>query len=472
MPTASLTLDLLALLLATGVVAVRIVRYRRLRVDHVVLFCVGHAYYLSLSSLMIATGAMPDTYSFVYTYFQDVTDQRRLAASAWSLLVLVAFLSGAWLGAGARRSRAVRQDKTAAVSPRTFVAPAMALTAAMLTIFTAVAAQNRALVISGYRSLDASDVQGQGGRGLLSAVASATILSALFMLHVAATSGRRSVAPGVKWLAGVAIALPSIILLLAGGRLYAATCLVAVIVWYSHVRQPISRSIIIGAGLAAFVALTALGSVRTGSLPDAETVGFYATSESVLTSITQGRFLSSDREVLQPLRLPKYLASDVSNAVPRLLLPGKEALRLDPEDDGFQVTSPLGSDAHPGLELHQLRAGRQRCRLCHTRLLAVAPEAVRARPDPDDLERHVCRALRLAGLLDVPRPVQHQRRSMDVGERHRPARAVLPHRSRRPPENGVSSTPASLTASHSRATASSRTRSCSINVRRFATSVV
>ena len=163
------------------------------------------------------------------------------------------------------------------------------------------------------------------------------------MLHVTLPNTSRVLARRAIAVAVVAIVIPSAVLLLAGGRMYVATCLVAAIVWYSHARAPISRMLIVAVGLGGFVALTFLGSLRTGELPDRETVGFYATSESVLTSISQGNFLSSPREVFMPLRIPKYLASDLSNAVPRIILPTKDSLRLDPEDEGFLVTSALGA---------------------------------------------------------------------------------------------------------------------------------
>jgi hypothetical protein len=341
--TASLTIDFIALAIALAVPALRLVRYRRIRVDHVIVFCLGHAYYMSLSSIMLHTTALNNTYWFVYRYFADVSDSRRFWTSVWSLLVLLAFVAGAKAAETARRAPDVASRHEDPAHQRGLVVPSIALTLAALGLFALITVRYRAVVLEGYRSLDPENIQNQSGRGVLSASASAVVLSAVFMLHVTLRTGASRLKRPVWIVAALAIALPSAVLLLAGGRMYVATSCIALVVWFTHVRGPISRWLLVGAGAVGFALLTALGSVRTGELPSGETLGFYATSESVLTSISQGNFLSSEREVFLPARLPKYLASDISNIVPRAVLPGKDALRLDPEDEGFTVTSALGA---------------------------------------------------------------------------------------------------------------------------------
>jgi hypothetical protein len=345
MRAASLIVDLVSLLLAVSVVIRRLAKYSALRIDHVILFALAHAYYFSMSSLMRQLKVFNDTYWFVYRYFVNVTESRQLASSVWSLLFLVAFLTGAHVAEQRRRvavDDSSLEDGTPPRQPALFE-PATLLTALSLAFFMLMAVRFRGVITQGYRSLDPASIQNELGRGVLSATATGTMLCALFGVHVTMRrSDRRH--QRLAWAFGaVAIAVPSLTLLLAGGRIYVATSVVAILVWFTQVVRPVKRSFILGAGVCSFVALTALGSIRTGELPDRETLGFFATSESVLTSISQATFLSSEREIFLPARAPQYLASDITNILPRAIVPNKESLRLDPEDDGFSIGSALGA---------------------------------------------------------------------------------------------------------------------------------
>lgn len=344
MRSASIIVDTVALLLAVSVVARRLITYRALRVDHVILFALGHAYYLSVSSLMRQLRVLDDTYWFVYRYFTNVTEERQLATSVWSLLLLLSFLAGAHLAEQRARRRTIGapEVRLAREQPSLFE-PAMLLVGLSLVFFALTAVRYRAVIVQGYRTLDPGAIQNEIGRGILSATATGTILCALFAVHVTMRRSNRRHRRWALTLAAVAVALPSLMLLLAGGRLYVATSIVAMIVWFTQVVRPIKRSLILGAGVGAFAMLTVLGSARTGELPDRDSLGFFATSESVLTSISQATFLSSEREIFLPARAPRYLASDITNVLPRAIVPNKESFRLDPEDDGFSVSSALGA---------------------------------------------------------------------------------------------------------------------------------
>lgn len=340
MNAAALSLDLMALGLALAVVARRVALYRRLRIDHVLLFSVGHAYYFSLAGIMAKLNILSGTYGFVYGYFDRVTPERQVWVSLWGLLLLMAFLLGS---AAYRRPLVVEPQPVRSPSAQALVAPAVTMLVAALGGFVLTAVLYRSVILEGYRSLDPQLIQEQTGRGVLSAAASATILSALFLLDVVRRATGRVKSPGIVLLVVFSMFVPSATLLLAGGRMYVATLLVALLVWRTHVRRPVQRKVLIAGALFGFVALTSLGSLRTGAVPDRNTVGFYATSESVLDGISKGRFLTSKREIFLPLRVPKYLLSDLTNIVPRAVLPGKDDLRFDPEDDGFLNVSSLGA---------------------------------------------------------------------------------------------------------------------------------
>ena len=120
------------------------------------------------------------------------------------------------------------------------------------------------------------------------------------------------------------------------------TLLVIVVVWVSNFRRPIRRSVCMAAAVALVIGLAVLGSVRVRETPSVRTIGYYASAESVLTAWSRDLYLTSPRPVLAPAAVPKYLASDLVNVVPRALLPAKDSFRLVPEDEGYTVSSALG----------------------------------------------------------------------------------------------------------------------------------
>lgn len=339
MLNASLLLDLVALLLASSLVVTQIWGRDRVVVGHEILFCVGHAYYLTFGSIMATLRPLDSVYWFVYSNWNWVSPERRVATSLWSLGLLLAFLAGSRLG----RSRPLAPHGGDRPVAGNDVAAALLVAGAVFVAFAGLALFYRSLIIEGYGSLDPAQIQGQVGRGVLSAGATAAVLSVVHLLNVSARAHGDRTRPMVYAMSGLAIVVPSLVLLRAGGRMYVATSLVALLVWMSHARRPVRTKALATAGLLGFGALTLLGALRVGESPNAETLAFYSTSESVLTGIGQANFLASDADVFAPLRAPKYLLGDLSNAVPRVLVPNKDDLRFDPLDDGFITTSPLGA---------------------------------------------------------------------------------------------------------------------------------
>jgi hypothetical protein len=131
-------------------------------------------------------------------------------------------------------------------------------------------------------------------------------------------------------------------LLLAGGRLYITTVALSGLVWVGISVRPLRRTTIVAGGVVAFTFLTAYGAVRTGDTPDAADMQLFATTEAVQGAIALFNTLEDNSEQFQPVRLPVLLASDMVNVVPRFALPGKDDIRITPEEIGFELDNPLG----------------------------------------------------------------------------------------------------------------------------------
>lgn len=343
MLTASALLDVTAALVAVAVLGRRVWFYRRIRVDHVLLFTIGHLYYLSLGSLAVHVEWQQRLYRAIYLFFDQVPDTRRVLASAWSLGLLVVFLCGSRLASTRRTSTDVRRVVIGPMAARRR-APALAAVIVSLGMALGVGAVFRATILAGYSGLDAAAIQNQSGRGVLSASAVLVGACALHYRHVVFASGERGVYLA-RLVAVGAVAIPSLLLLVGGGRLYVATFLIAYLVWSTHTQRSMQRRTIAVGALLGFVALTGLGAARIGEAPTLEAAGFYASSESVLTSVSAGRYLASEPEVLPLVALPKYLVSDLVNVVPSVILPNKADLRLDPADEGIVLSSSLGAQS-------------------------------------------------------------------------------------------------------------------------------
>lgn len=336
----SVALDVTALLLGLSVIVVRVVRYRRLRIDHVLLFVIGFTYYVSLSSLLAHAGVLPEYYANPFATFDEVDPTRRMLASLWSVLALCTFL-GATAVADRLPTRRHRPPVPARI--RASVVPAIAVAAAALGLFVLACIYYRSVLLEGYRSTDPLVIQAQQGRGTLAGLATASALASLAALHAATGPGTRATDRLVAQTVGVAaVALPILVLPIGGNRLYSVTLVLVIAVWWTHAGRPVRRSLTLAAGAIGFVGLVALGSLRIGQVPSPSTAVFYSTSESALGGWTRDLYLTSDANPLPPVALPRYLASDLVNLAPRALLPQKDSLRLDPAEQGFSLVSPLG----------------------------------------------------------------------------------------------------------------------------------
>lgn len=341
--TLGLLVDLAAAACSLAYLVMR-ARCRRIVVDHRLLFTVGHLYYLALPSVLARLRVLDGQYSFVWGIYHSIPAGRALAFSTWSLCVLLAFHAGAAIG--------TRRPAPAPLRPRNAMVragvPALVLGVILsLLLFAAIVVINLSIIRSGYRSNDPTLIQSQTGRGTLAA---GGILVGAMLLY---TRSRfrdttwpfddRSPRSAVRSLWAAALFVPVAgILLLAGGRLYASTVLVAGAVWTSIAVRPIRRWVLISLGVAAFALLTAYGALRTGSVPTASNLGLYATTESVQGSIALFNTLEDNDDQFALVRAPVFLASDFVNIVPRVLLPDKDDLRVTPEERGFVLDNPLG----------------------------------------------------------------------------------------------------------------------------------
>lgn len=341
--TVGLLLDAAALTISAVYLAVRL-RDRRVVIDHRILFTIGHAYYLSLPLIMGQLRLLNGQYDFVWSIFDRIPEDRILLFSTWSLALLIVFHIGCMVGdSSPLRLRRIPSDD----SVRSSFWVAIVAAVAAYAIFTLVVVINVTIILSGYRSNDPTLIQSQTGRGTLAAAA--TLVGVLLLY---ARSRLRDVAwpiavdAGVarhrNILFGLAFAPVAMTLLLAGGRLYATTMAVAAIVWIGVSVRPLRRSTIILVSVAAFGMLTAYGSLRTGDAPNADDMQLFATTESVQGSIALFNTLEMNDEQFDAVRIPVFLASDMVNLVPRVLLPGKDDLRVSPEERGFVLDNPLG----------------------------------------------------------------------------------------------------------------------------------
>jgi hypothetical protein len=330
-------LDMIAALIALAIIVGRVVMYRRLRIEPLLLFALGHLYYLSLAGIIHRFRLLP-SFNGVYSILDRVGPGRQLLFSVWSLGFLLVFIVGTWVGG----LRPVRPGPPP--EPRAYLAPSTAMLVVAYGLFLLICVQFRSTILGGYRSNDLLKIQNDLGRGAISAGATAVALLILLHLHLTTSSPTR---PGrsilTSPLAHVAALIPLImVLLLAGGRLYATTFVIAGAVWWTTRFRGIRRVVAVGAALLGLLGLTLFGAVRTGQPPTTAQMTDYAAAESVLVSVSEGLFLTSEKAVFAPLRVPRYLATDFVNAVPRVVLPNKDDLQANPEDDGFRVDSPLG----------------------------------------------------------------------------------------------------------------------------------
>lgn len=341
--TLGLIVDLTALAFSAAYVAYRL-RHRRIVIEHRLLFTIGHAYYLTLSSLMARTRALDDRLGFVWAIHRRIPPDRTLLFSVWSLAILLAFHLGCWLAA---QVPAAERPPRARDTVRGAAWVAFAAVALSYAIFAVVTVVNLSVIRSGYRSNDPTLIQSETGRGTLAAAATLVGGSLLYarsrLRDVAWPLGRVDARSRSRDVAFALCLVPVLAtLLLAGGRLYATTMVVAGVIWLGIAVRPLKRTTIVVAGIAAFLMLTAYGSVRTGDQPSVADMQLFATTETAQGAIALYNTLETNTQQFDAVRLPEFLASDMINLAPRALLPNKDELRVVPEERGFILDNPLG----------------------------------------------------------------------------------------------------------------------------------
>jgi hypothetical protein len=347
MRAVGLAIDVAAAMVALAVIAWRVLAYRRVVIDHVLLFSIGHLYYFSGALIAARLRVLDADYHNVYRLFDALSAERRTAFSLFSLGVLLAFYLGSRLAGVTRMPRPRRRSM---VLGERGLSTAIAMVVGAELVLLAAAVVYRATILGGYRSNDPQLIQQQAGRGTLSAVASLVAASLLFCRHLHESSRRArglrassSKLRHVLYLTG--LSLPVLILLAGGGRLFATTFLIGAAIWLTTNVRPVRRWVLLGIGALGVLSLSAFGSIRTGATPSGHDLAVYGTAESILTSVSLANFLDSPTPAMATVRPPLYLATDLVNAVPRAILPNKDQLRRNPEDHGFRLDNPLGGQS-------------------------------------------------------------------------------------------------------------------------------
>ncbi len=82
--------------------------------------------------------------------------------------------------------------------------------------------------------------------------------------------------------------------------------------------------------------------MRTGDTPTTDSLYLFSTTETVQGSIALFNTLESNTQQFDVVRMPEFLASDMVNIVPRIILPKKDDIRVTAEERGFVLDNPLG----------------------------------------------------------------------------------------------------------------------------------
>ncbi len=194
----------------------------------------------------------------------------------------------------------------------------------------------------GYTTGDASTNVGTRG----SFVAISVFLLSLALLY---SLKRQEKSPGISFRSAIshhffAVYLVAAVMVLSlGGRLYSVSSILMLLVYRSVYFQRITYRSVLLIALSALALSGTIGTLRLGSGLSLGEVAFNLVSEPLFNSFSLLQFLVDGR--LNLVSTPIFLASDFINLIPSAVFPQKAEFLLNPEDYGYHVFSPLGSQS-------------------------------------------------------------------------------------------------------------------------------
>jgi predicted secreted protein len=250
-----------------------------------------------------------------------------------SVLAFASFAVGSVIG-GIRTP----PPRLASLSLTLRFAPIGLTTLAAGMVFAAYAWRMRGQLFTGYLTLADENLLPRGTITALSLPLTALLLFDLLRSWGGGEQRPRSLVRSpifAIWL------VANLILLGLGGRLYVVSGVLAIGVFVSLQRRPISlRAIVLSALLVAVVS-GLYGMIRLGESVTADGVLRNLASEPLFTSFSLFNFLGR----VDPPRFawPRFLLGDLVNLVPTVVMPNKAALLVQPDAHGYPIFSPLGA---------------------------------------------------------------------------------------------------------------------------------
>lgn len=260
----------------------------------------------------------------------------RLYARSPQALAVLAVLTAAFL-AGHAVGREIQPTRffEVTLSAPLVTGVLLVLTAAWLLFLF----QAREMLFAGYLLGYRPDLMGP--------LATVNLCALLVFLNLDGAPDRRR----LRLAFGALLLANSIALLSMGGRLYAISTLLGVLLqWLNSPagRRPRARVTGFAGLVAAVLALAAVGIWRLGDADAGLSLGHILLAEPVLTSISLGSLL--DCPLVGLLDAPRNYLSSIINFVPSALLPGKSEWMVDLDPSGNCLASPFGA-THLGAAL-------------------------------------------------------------------------------------------------------------------------
>jgi len=307
------------------------------QINHVTLFSAGFLFYWAFPVALGRARVLSDdpALRFWYAYFDAAAGPRELGTFlACAALIYASFLVGSWLGGLAGPGPIGRSESVLPFAPRllAFMLPlALAVTAAY-------AWQLRSELFTGYSRI--AEVAGSP-RGPLSAAS--LLLLVMLLLDRAARHGASADRRRWTYLFGLAYLAPALLLLSAGGRLYVASAGLIVLAFRTNYEKRLALRTALALTALAFVGAGVVGIVRSGGRLSLLGLAANIFAEPLFTSFSMLDFVGRGNFPLW--NVPRFLLGDLVNLVPGVLLPGKAALLLRPEDYGYSSYAPVGAQS-------------------------------------------------------------------------------------------------------------------------------
>lgn len=309
----------------------------RIELNHVLLFTIGYlAYWITPiavgeSHLFETAPGMP----LWYGVFDRIPQETVLLYLFMALSIYLAFCAGVLLCRHLRPG--INTDTRRLFFDRRLlnVYLALGLTAAFIYTLTF-----RNALFRGYTLNNVDPSAGEHG----SFVAVSIFLLSLAILY---SLKRQENAPNIRfWQAishhfFVSYFVVAVLVLSLGGRLYFLSSVIMLGVYRTVYFQTLSYRTFFFSALVALAAVGGIGTLRLGAGVSVGDGLFNLITEPLYNSFSLMQFLADGRFDL--IKAPLFLAGDFINLIPTVILPGKGALLLNPDNYGYHVFSPLGS---------------------------------------------------------------------------------------------------------------------------------